>query len=117
MPNNVPQLKMEGTVTPNGEAAQVYFTREYTLQPGFPLVPGRGFVSLLVPQRAVVVLPADEAYSLPLRLTVYPPEQYRVQVDSDTPEDLPSNGDTEPSLSKGSRKSVDVDTKRGGDSR
>ncbi|SDJ33309.1 hypothetical protein SAMN05216226_102170 [Halovenus aranensis] len=81
MHNTTPQIIAEGTVIPNGDAAQVYFEKAYTQQIGFPLEPGNRFTSLLVPDQAIVLLPERADFSFPVDVTVRSADQYQLDIE------------------------------------
>ncbi|PCR88698.1 hypothetical protein [Natrinema ejinorense] len=75
------EIELEGSVTANGDAAQVYFPKQYTQQPLFPLDPGGEFQSLIIPGEAIVLLPASTSCDYPLEFTVRDPESYRLTIE------------------------------------
>lgn len=57
-----------GTLHPNGRGAQAYFPPDFVRQYAFPLEIGTGYSALLVPHRAVVLLPNREPIEFPLEV-------------------------------------------------
>lgn len=81
MPTDSLEIELEGPVTANGDAAQVYFPKEYTQQPIFPLEPGGEFQSIILPGEAIVLLPASTSCDYPLEFTIPGPESYRLTIE------------------------------------
>lgn len=90
------EIELEGEVTANGDAAQVYFNKEYTQQPIFPLEPGTEFRAHIVPGRAIVLLPGTPDREYPLEVTLHNPDSYRLTIESDPEPDSESMHTTTP---------------------
>lgn len=81
------KIVTERPLTENGNGAQVYLEPEFVQQFGFPLDPTEECTAVLIPNKAVVLLPTDS--DLPIDLTARSSEQYRVTtVDSDPDTDM-----------------------------
>lgn len=52
----------------NEPSVQIYFGHEFANQSGFPLAPDMTAVVHLVPDRAVVIVPADQREPYPIEL-------------------------------------------------
>ncbi|EMA45230.1 hypothetical protein [Halobiforma nitratireducens] len=83
MHTDTPEIELEGSVTANGDAAQVYFPKEFTQQLAFPLEPGGEFCAYLKPGEAIVLLPASASCDFPLEVTIRDPESYQLTIDPD----------------------------------
>lgn len=90
------EIELEGSVTANGDAAQVYFPKEYTQQYAFPLEPGDQFRSFIAPGEAIVLVPASASCDYPLEVTIHDPESYRLTIEADPPTESMTQTHPEP---------------------
>jgi len=71
------KLLDERPLTENGNGAQIYFDPEFVQQHPFPLDPGEPCTPVVVPHKAVVLLPGTNP-ELPLEVTARHPDSYQL---------------------------------------